>query len=176
MPEPELLDEQEDAQGDLSIECTNSLIPQARGTPAVVWNTVELSASTSTNASFPLAALLERRSSGGAKGLQTWTLALEPIANHCDANPSPHRAPIRYRLEACGHKDATLKVISLDTWHAGIFVSCRTAKKLVPPKAAKKGNREGIDWDTSLWVSGAGRYELRLFLGPQVTVDQLATT
>jgi len=170
----ELLDEQVDAQGDLSLECMNSLVPQTRGTPSVVWSDVELLASTGTHANLPLPAMLERRCGGGDKGLGFWSLALSPIARHNDAAAPSHRAPIRYRLEARDHKDATLKVISLETWHAGVFVSCRSARKLIPPKAAKKGNREGIDWDTSIWVAGAGRYDLHVFLGPLVNVDQLA--
>src|SRR3546814_19170233 len=86
-----------------------------------------------------------------------------------------------YKATADGFKPGSLKVVSLATWQPGVLVACRLARKFSHPrKPAKRGGRDASDWEASLRLPGAGRYELIVFVSPgiileataQVSVDQ----
>ncbi|MGU1008756.1 hypothetical protein ACSESJ_23465 [Pseudomonas aeruginosa] len=157
-----LADEPDEVVGELTIRCTNSLIPMGKGLPAVVRDKVELLISTSEE-SQPKELLL----TGGSYGKVPTSLPAGPngTTSHIDLFPSSHKAPMSYKVSADGCKPASVRVISLASWKPGILVTCRLATKLSPPRKPRK-NSAAMDWETSLSLPGSGRYELQLHLAP----------
>ncbi|MEN5218331.1 GTPase domain-containing protein [Pseudomonas pudica] len=155
-----LADESNEAVGEITIRCTNSLIPMAKGLPAVVRNEVELAISANEN-NLPKDFLV----TGGSHGKIPMKLPANPVGatSHIDLHPSSHGTPLSYRVAADGCKPASIRVISLGSWKPGILVTCRLATKLSPPKKPRKTS-SAIDWESSLTLPGSGRYELRLHL------------
>jgi DNA phosphorothioation-dependent restriction protein DptH len=170
----ELLAEEIPAADDLEIECTNPIFTNSKGIPTLVLHEVKLSLSAGKATSGPVAAILERNA-GGKNGKRDEQIELAGQTSHDDNAPPSHKAPIRYRVEADGYKGAGLKVISLSNWYPGIFVTCRAATKLAPPKAPKKGSRAPFEWVMDISVLGGGRYELAIFLSPHASIGEMAT-
>jgi len=164
-----LADEPEEAVGELTIRCTNSVIPTGKGLPAVVRDKVELVISTSEE-SQPKEFLL----TGGSHGKVPMALPAgsNGTTNHVDLFPSSHKAPMSYKVSADGCKPASVRVISLASWKPGILVTCRLATKLSPPRKPRK-NSAAMDWETSLSLPGSGRYELRLHLAPGASIGKV---
>ncbi|MFG8085847.1 ATP-binding protein [Pseudomonas aeruginosa] len=164
-----LADEPEEAVGELTIRCTNSVIPAGKGLPAVVRDKVELVISTSEE-SQPKEFLL----TGGSHGKVPMALPAgsNGTTSHVDPLPSSHKAPMSYKVSADGCKPASVRVISLASWKPGILVTCRLATKLSPPKKPRK-NTAAMDWETSLSLPGSGRYELRLHLAPDASIGKV---
>ncbi|EME01857.1 hypothetical protein B381_01614 [Stutzerimonas stutzeri NF13] len=164
-----LADEPDDALGELAIRCTNSVVPHGKGMPAVVRDKVELLITTSED-NEPQEVLL----TGGSQGRVPMALPTgsNGTTNHVDLFPSPHKAPMTYKVSADGCKPATARVISLASWKAGILVTCRLATKLSPPKKPRKSTA-ALDWETSLSLPGSGRYELRLHLSPGASIARV---
>lgn len=163
----ELLSEElEEVAGDLSIACTNAILPVTKGLPAVVVDHVELAISVmSASSQEPVEVLL----SGGSHGKKGISLDVPGTTTHGDDLSSlTQKAPTTYKVSAAGRKAATAKVISLASWVPGIIVACRMATKLVPPKKPAS-SRAGVDWETLLSLPGSGRYEI-LLLAPTGTV------
>lgn len=162
-------DEPDEVVGELTIRCTNSVLPMGKGLPAVVRDKVELAIATSEE-SQPKEFLL----TGGSHGKVP--LAVPAGANgttsHVDLFTSPHKAPISYKVSADGCKPASVRVISLASWKPGILVTCRLATKLSPPRKPRK-NSAAMDWETSLSLPGSGRYELRLHLAPGACIRKV---
>jgi len=168
----ELLSEElDEATGDLTITCTNAILPVARGMPAVVRDGVELSISVGTSeGDEPVEVLL----TGGSKGKAAVPVQVDGTISHHDNPPQGgQKTPITYKVAASGRKAATTRVISLASWLPGILVTCRVANKLSPPKKPTKSNT-GADWETSLSLPGSGRYELLLLVSPGVSISQAA--
>lgn len=164
-----LAQEPDDATGDLLISCTNAILPVARGMPAVVWHEVELSISTGTS---PEEEPVEVLVSGGSHGKAPAPISVRGTAAFLDVPPSSgQRSPVTYKVAASRRKGATARVVSLASWIPGIFVTCRMANKLSPPKKPRKTNA-GADWETSLTLPGSGRYELILLVAPGATIVQ----
>src|ERR1051325_257444 len=89
------------------------------------------------------------REAGAAANRHEWRGQLAPTSKISDPALPIHRSPARYSVETDGLRKASLKVVSLQTWGPGIFVFCRTAKKITPPKKAK-ANRDGVTFECSL--------------------------
>lgn len=166
-----LSEEPDEITGDLTIVCTNAILPVARGMPAVVRDVVELAISVGTVVeSGPVEAFI----TGGSHGKTPVQILIEGTAAHHDAPPaSGQRTPVTYKVDAAGRKAATVRVISLASWIPGILITCRMARKLSPPKKPRKSNT-GIDWETSLSLPGSGRYELHLLVSPEVSIVEAA--
>ncbi|HGQ7333560.1 TPA: ATP-binding protein [Pseudomonas aeruginosa] len=164
-----LADEPDEVVGELTIRCTNSLIPMGKGLPAVVRDKVELLISTSEE-SQPKELLL----TGGSYGKVPTSLPAGPngTTSHIDLFPSSHKAPMSYKVSADGCKPASVRVISLASWKPGILVTCRLATKLSPPRKPRK-NSAAMDWETSLSLPGSGRYELQLHLAPGASIGKV---
>ncbi|MCE5981768.1 ATP-binding protein [Pseudomonas sp. LF19] len=164
-----LADEPDEAVGELTIRCTNSVIPMRKGFPAVVRDKVELVISTSEE-SQPKEFLL----TGGSHGKAPMALPASSngTTSHIDLFPSSHKAPMSYKVSADGCKPASVRVISLVSWKPGILVTCRLATKLSPPRKPRK-NSAAMDWETSLSLPGSGRYELRLHLAPGASIGKV---
>ncbi|MBZ0093997.1 MAG: type IV secretory system conjugative DNA transfer family protein [Sulfuricella sp.] len=171
----ELLAEESVAADDLLIDCTNQIFPTARGIPVLVHGAVNLSISTGKDQlDRPVDAILERIA-GGASGKLVTAIQVAGNTPYVDQTPPMHKVPIRYKVEASGHKGTAIKVVSLESWSPGLFVSCRMARKLSPPrKPARKAARLGFDWETALSVPGAGRYELTVFVSPHAIIGSEA--
>lgn len=170
----ELLAEELPETDDLILECTNPLLLQAKGITTLVLDEVKLSISPGKDErSAPIEAILER-SVGGRNGKHVEPLQVDGSTPYYDPRPPQHKVPMRYKIEAEGHKGSAIKVISLSSWAPGIFVTCRTATKLVPPKPPRKGARVSVDWESELSVPGAGRYELTVFISPHALIGAVA--
>lgn len=164
-----LADEPDEVVGELTIRCTNSVIPVGKGLPAVVRDKVELLISTSEE-SQPKELLL----TGGSCGKVPTSLPAGPngTTSHVDRLPSSHKAPMSYKVSADGCKPASVRVISLASWKPRILVTCRLATKLSPPRKPRK-NSAAMDWETSLSLPGSGRYELQLHLAPGASLGKV---
>ncbi len=164
----ELLSEGPDeATGELSITCTNSILPIARSMPAIVRDVVDLSIDVGSNDED---SSVEVHLTGGSYGRLPQSLIMDGTSSLKDTPPSTgQRAPITYKVASENRKSATTRVISLATWFPGILVSCRMARKLTPPKKPRKG-RSSADWEASLSLPGSGRYEILLFTSPGAKV------
>ncbi len=164
-----LADEPDEAVGEITVRCTNSVIPMGKGLPAVVRDKVELAISTSED-SRPQEFLL----TGGSHGKAPTPLPAGSSGATCHTDPLPpsHRAPMTYKVIAGGCKPASVRVISLMSWKPGILVTCRFATKLSPPRKPRK-NSTTMDWETSLSLPGSGRYELRLHLSPGASIGKI---
>ncbi|MCD9027830.1 hypothetical protein LDO26_06385 [Luteimonas sp. BDR2-5] len=164
----ELLAEEPDEQaGDLSITCTNAILPIAKGMPAIVLSGADLSISASTpEEGMPVEVLL----AGGSLGKTGTMIQVEGTSTLHDAPPpGSQRSPASYKATAPGRKTATARVVSLASWQPGVLVTSRLATKLSLPKKPRKGNGRA-DWETMLSVPGPGRYELLLLVSPGVAV------
>ncbi|WP_425998239.1 hypothetical protein [Caulobacter sp. DWR1-3-2b1] len=169
----ELLDDEPEIVGDIRVECANPLLPPSRGVPLIVQDVVEIAVSVSQENGDPVVVSLAR--SPGRSGADF--PRVEPVEGRLelsDEAPPQHRSPIQYKASAEGFRTASLKVISLATWGPGIFIVCRTARKVTPPKAPSRVTK-GANWETAITLPGPGRYELLAFVSPGSTIDSPAT-
>lgn len=168
----ELLEEERRPEGALKIECTNSVFPPFRGGHSVVHGGVELLVTAPETQEGVVEATLTRLVSGRAHTC-TWELSIRQQVTQGDAALPPHKTPARYTVEAQDLKQASIKVISLQNWEPGLFVFCRNARKITPPKqpTQKKG---GADFECSLSLEGSGRHYIDIYTRPSVQLGDLA--
>lgn len=169
----ELLEDDHRPQGALRIRCTNSIIPASKGINALVLAGVELEVGLPEERPSAVPCLVKRDAGGAAKRLE-WAIELPPDQVVLDPAVPSHRSPIRYTAEAGEFRKANLKVVSLQTWAPGVFVFCRTAKKISAPKKAK-ANREGVSFECSLILLGQGRHYVDVYVGPNIKLGAEAT-
>lgn len=152
-----LAGEPDDEVDDLSISCTNAILPVVRGQPALVWKEVELKISVGSSSTEEPT---EVWCTGGGQGKVRFPIMVHGSAEHSDdPSVSVQKNPITYKAESAGHKAAIVKVVSLATWTPGVFVTCRVATKVAPPKKARNA-RSGANWESTMSLPGSGRYEL----------------
>lgn len=167
----ELLAEDATATGDINMICSNGIIPPGKGMPVLVESEVALEFETvGPNASDAVVTI--ERTPGGADGKQIGQVRADSGKAFLDAAPPVHRTPMRYVASAENFKPGAIKVVSLATWAPGIFVTCRLARKLTPPKRRK--GRAGPEFEAGLLLPGAGRYELLVFASPGVELEDSA--
>lgn len=171
----ELLSEEQPETDDLIVECKNPIFPQVRSMPVLVWDEVKLSIYSAKELQGGSVDVVLERNAGGRNGKLTTTLRMERLVVHEEKSLPGHKAPVRYKVEAHGHKGSAIKVISLASWFPGIFVTCRTASKLSLPKPVKSGSGGGSHWETAISVPGGGRYELMVFVSPHAQIGSEAT-
>ncbi|WP_312164960.1 ATP-binding protein [Massilia timonae] len=161
----------EEAPGELSISCTNAIIPAVRGIPAIVRDRVELLlAIDEPRSGEPVQATLL----GGSHGKEGKAVVISSGLREEDVPPEgSQKSPISYKVQSDGRKPATAKIISLATWAAGIVVTARMASKLSPPRKPRNA-RAGVDWESSLSLPGSGRYELLLLAPPGTSIVEAA--
>ena len=168
----ELLVEEAVATGDIKMVCTNGIMPFARGMPVLVQSQVELEFETAgPDASNAVVAI--ERSPGGPSGKAIGEVSADSGKVFVDPSPPPHKTPMRYVASADRFKPGAIKVVSLATWAPGIYVACRLAKKLSPPK--KRKGRGGPELEAQLLLPGAGRYDILVFTSPGVELDTEAS-
>lgn len=168
----ELLEEERQPEGSLRLECINSVIPRARGINALVLDKVLLSVAKPEDVEGEAAVRVDRAVSGAANA-RTWMLDLDRVAEIEDPSLPPHRSPARYSAEAEGLKRATLKVVSLSTWDPGVFIHCRTASRITPPKRARF-KRDGVTLECSMSLIGQGRHYVDAYVRSGVTLGSEA--
>lgn len=167
----ELLTEDAAAQGDIRMGCSNALVPLAKGMPILVEGNVALTFETVGPDATGTIVSIER-----GKGNKLGDVRVgEEEAVFLDEAPPSHKTPIRYAALADGFKPGAIKIVSLATWQPGIFVACRLARKLTPPRKPTRRAKGAPELETSLIVPGGGRYELLVFTSPGVVLDVAAT-
>lgn len=167
----ELLAEDATATGDINMICSNGIIPLGKGMPVLVESDVALEFETvGPDASNAIVTI--ERTPVGPSGKQIGQVRADSGKAFLDSAPPVHRTPMRYVASADHFKPGAIKVVSLATWAPGIFVTCRLARKLTPPKRRK--GRGGPELETGLLLPGAGRYELLLFTSPGVELESTA--
>jgi len=165
-----LSEEMDEITGELSINCTNAILPVVRNIPAIVYDSVELSVSAGNNEEH---GQVEAFLTGGSHGKSPRPFVVEGTRSIEDVPPpSGQRTPITYKVSAEDLKTASVRVISLATWVPGILATSRMAKKLTPPRKPRKGNA-GADWETSLSLPGPGRYEILFLTSPGTGLDSV---
>ncbi|WP_395393768.1 hypothetical protein WBP07_01490 [Novosphingobium sp. BL-8A] len=169
----ELLTEDTASQGDIRMACSNLLLPAAKGIPALVESFVELAFEVVGPDVASTLVTIERGKNAKIGELEVGGEEPSPAKFLADV-PPPHKAPIRYSASAENFKPGAVKVISLETWQPGIFVACRLARKLIPPRKPTRAPKGAPSLETSISVPGGGRYELMVFTSPGVTLDTLA--
>lgn len=163
----DLLAEETSAIGDINMVCSNGVMPFAKGMPVLVGSKVVLEFQTvGPDASDALVTI--ERTPAGPTGKQVGQVRADSAAPFVDETPPVHRTPMRYVASADRFKPGAIKVVSLASWAPGIYVTCRLARKLSPPKRRK--GRSGPEFEASLLLPGAGRYELLVFASPSVEV------
>ncbi|WP_439547059.1 hypothetical protein [Sandarakinorhabdus sp.] len=169
----ELLAEEPTATGDIAMTCINVLAVLSKSMPAIVSDQVELQFQ--TKGGNPSGARIEvTRTPAAGNGL-IGDVAADSGETLADLKPPPHKLPMTFRATAPGFKPGSMKVVSLATWQPGVVIACRQARKFSPPrKPAKRGGRSGADWETSLSLPGPGRYELLVFVSPDIELDASA--
>jgi hypothetical protein len=167
----ELLAEDAGAQGDIRVTCVNPLVHLGKGMPIVVENNVNLSFEAVGTGAIGTVLSIER----GSKGTEIGQVTVEETGAFFEDETLPqHKSPMRYAVSAEGFKPGTIKVISLASWQPGIFVACRLARKLTPPRKPPRGQRGAPGFETSMVVPGGGRYEILVFTSPGVRVEPIA--
>ena len=167
----ELLTEDAVAQGDIRMGCSNALVPLAKGMPILVESNVALTFETvgpDANGTF---VSIERGKGNELGGVEVG----DEEAVFVDETPPSHKTPLRYAAFADGFKPGAIKIVSLATWKPGIFVACRLARKLTPPRKPTRRTKGAPELETSLVLPGSGRYELLVFTSPGIKVDSGAT-
>lgn len=172
----ELMAEEPLEVGDLRVECTNPIFPVGRGMPAIVRGEVMLSVFAGAATKVPLSSVVLERSSGSVRSKMATELFPEPDGTfrHVDDDLPDHKAPVVFKATAQDFKAASVKVISLDRWSPGIFVSCRVASKLTPPKKPARKSAGGPALETSMLLPGSGRYELVVFVAQDIDLEGAA--
>ena len=166
----ELLAEEPSSAGDITMTCTNSLAALGKAMPAIVPDHVDLRFE--TKGGDPNGARIEVNRTPAAGNGFVGDVAADGGDTLSDANPPIHKLPLTYKATAPDFKPGSMKVVSLASWQPGVVVACRLARKFSPPrKPAKRGSKEGTDWETSLSLPGPGRYELLVFISPGVVLD-----
>ncbi|MDX1221181.1 ATP-binding protein [Sinorhizobium medicae] len=167
----ELLTDEAAAQGDIRMGCSNSLVQLGKGMPILVESTVALTFETVGPDATGTLVSIER----GSKGNQIGEVRVgDEEAVFLDDSPPNHKAPIRYSAAADNFKPGAVKVVSLATWQPGVFVACRLARKLTPPRKPTRRARGAPEFETSMVVPGGGRYEILIFASRGVELDTLA--
>jgi DNA phosphorothioation-dependent restriction protein DptH len=171
----ELLEDSGQGVADIAIEVLNPLSPIAVGGLVVVGAEAELRLSAGSVRGEGQPITLERRVGSGAKGLTSWELVIdsEPVVRSLEV--PPHKAPVRFITLSHGQAAASVKVISMATWDAGIHVQCRTASKLTPARrhATPSGSKPSVEcW---LVLEGPGRHLVDIYVSPGVRLEEHAT-
>ncbi|MBX5256888.1 MULTISPECIES: ATP-binding protein [unclassified Rhizobium] len=167
----ELLTEDAGAQGDIHISCSNPLVHLGKGMPIVVEGGVALAFEAVGARARGTVLAIER----GPRGNEIGKVVIgDGDAILMDESLPQHRSPMRYAASAPGFKPGTIKVISLSTWQPGIFVACRLARKLTPPRRPPRRQKSTPGLETSMVVPGGGRYEILVFTSPGIRVDPVA--
>ena len=160
----QLLVEDSPAQGDIRVTCSNSLVELGKGMPSLVESEVELAFETDSADAQEVLISINR----GSKTIGELSMDFDG-ATFIDEEPPAHKTPTRYVAAAEGCKPGALKVVSLTSWQPGIFVACRLARKMTPPR--KPRSRSSNDLEANLTLPGKGRYELMVFSSPGVEVE-----
>lgn len=146
----------------LDLECVNTKIPYSKSVPAIVDSQILLKLTSAKDEPAGQAGTVKQ-----GKVEKKFTL-FDNVAEF-DFEPCSHKTPLNFKVEAEGHKSATLKVISLQHWEPGLVVVCRQASKTSVPKKPKGRQLKNTpDWESSLSLPGVGRYELIIFTSPEV--------
>jgi DNA phosphorothioation-dependent restriction protein DptH len=155
----------QEISSELHIECLNSLIPPTKGLPLIVRDEVKLKVLLSNYDEINSAN--EITISGGKfKPPKVLKRSAQNIINDI---PPEHKTPITYKVASAESNSATLRLISLNTWTPGIFITCRLASKVsIPKKPRKSGGKS--PWETNLSLPGSGRYELLIFIRSGITI------
>jgi DNA phosphorothioation-dependent restriction protein DptH len=171
----ELLGDEPEFTGDVKVECRGGEpeLPHSKGVPVVVAGAVDLVIRGTSEGGGALQVLLERSPQKNKDGFPA-NVVVDGEADFSDSAPPEHKSPIHYKASAVNCRPASIKVISLGSWHPGIFIGCRLARKVAPPKAPSRRGR-GPNWETSLVLPGPGRFELLVFLRPGAGIADKAT-
>lgn len=150
---------------EIEFSCTNPLAFQVRGFVPVVRDSARISVRLPEGLEGVTIRVI-RDAPGGAANKREWELGKGTMEFEDDSIPA-HKSPIKYVAEVIGvqTKKATLKLISLASWEAGLIVASRTATKGKPPKIYP-----GKHIETTLEMSGAGRHYLDIFARPGVEI------
>ncbi|MBU2582005.1 MAG: ATP-binding protein [Alphaproteobacteria bacterium] len=169
-----LLDDEPEFLGDIQIECRGGEpeLPPSKGVPLIVTGKVDLVIRGAAEDGGSLDVTLERSIQKNKNGFPA-RVAVDGQADFPDDCPPEHKSPISYKASAIGCRPASVKVISLATWLPGIFVGCRHARKVTPPKAPSRRTK-GPNLETSLNLPGPGRFELLVYLRPGVSIADKA--
>ena len=156
------------AQGRLSLTCTNAL-PGAspfHGGCFVVETGPDLLA---TSATAPPAAVAFTRRVDRATPVALAPWPTDPF-RASDPAPAVHRKPVKYKVDAPGHRSGAVDVIALDSYACGGLVVAASAERNgIPVHAARAGT-----WTQELALSRSGTTELLVFHASNVAQVGLA--
>ncbi len=157
----DLLAEDSQPEGSLSVVCKNEIFPPVRGCCSVVQEAVELELGAPESAVGSIDARLTRRMAP-AKNTTTTQISVNRHAEYRDNELPVHKKHTTYVLEAQGFKSSSLKVIALKSFEPGFFVNCRNAKKVKPPRVPSN-KRSGVDYECIIELEGSGRHYIDIY-------------
>lgn len=166
----EILAEDSASRDGVQVTCLNALMPPARGMPVIVSDEVELDArlEEAAKGAFSLSIGIDRNSK------RIGEVRASDAGRYTDPAPPPHSSPLRYSGAVEGFQKGSVKVISLASWAPGLFIGCRLAKKVSPPRKSSQGKRLGVNWEASISALGTGRVDLAIFTSPGVELESTA--
>ncbi|HWU80391.1 MAG TPA: hypothetical protein VN158_10045, partial [Caulobacter sp.] len=153
---------------DISMACEDVVVPASKGVPAVVSDVVRVAVASPGGTDLDI--VVERTPRRAADKFPETVRLPDGRGEFTDDHPPRHATPLTYKVAAEDHRQASIKVISLSTWAPGIVVWSPQALKATPPRAA----RRSANWEASLALPGAGRYELFVQAAPGVTLKPIA--
>lgn len=150
----------------LNVECVNPKIPYSKSIPAIVDSKIQLRIRSSADHT-------DERFGSAKQGKNELSFTLFDGEANLDFEALPQKTPLNFKIEVDGHKSASLKVVSLAGWAAGLVVICRQATKTGLPKKPKgRQGKNSPDWESNIALPGEGRYELIVFTGDGVDIGQ----
>ncbi|MCC7054223.1 MAG: hypothetical protein IT355_13235 [Gemmatimonadaceae bacterium] len=170
----ELMEQDSDgpAPGALGLECTNALVKAGRGLPIVVAGPVELRFSGPAETDGPLDGTVTRQAPGKGNRRE-WIVDTLGNPDVRDDGLPPHERPVPYVALSGSHKKATVRVVSLASWGAGVVVTCRNAVKLELPRRTKAGSQ--VTHECNLSLSGEARHFLDIHVASGIALGPIAT-
>jgi DNA phosphorothioation-dependent restriction protein DptH len=169
----ELLVEDATETGDIKMFCSNGIVMLAKGMPVLVEGEVALEFETAGPDASNALVNIERTPAGPSGVKLLGQVRADSGRALVDSSPPVHWSPMRYVASADKFKPGAIKVVSMASWGPGIFVACRLAKKLAPPKRRK--GKSGPELEAGLVLPGAGRYDILVFTSPGVEVEDTAS-
>lgn len=181
------------ARKDLVVRCTNPVVPEGKGVPAVVQSSALFEVS-HVDGDDQRPVMVSRRV--GRRAPEDLGTFPRPVGGEAlvwdDQSPPEHPSHLEYSFEVCPVADeetkpAKVKLIALDSYEIGVVPYCRSAAKIRPFKArkkkgGKKGTKKsggasdaGMKYESTLEVHGMGMHQIDLYTAADLVLSEEMT-
>lgn len=169
---------EKETEADLSVIC-QPLIPAMRGMPIVVRKCLTVAVGSRSEEQQIHVEIARAVGAGKFEVIDSVVIKDSDKIEWTDRAVPSHEKYLRYKFEAVGHKDAVIKVISLNSFGPGVVLYCRGADKISPFKLnAKAKNEQGqrcTRYECELKLHGIGAHQLDIYTGEHLVLGDLIT-